>query len=125
KPKLQEVSQRSPIGVVLLLKTALDSNNVYAAVQVLASPTGTHYSGDEKVDLLDDLTRFGRLVSQKPVTGYAKDSLTENNYEIYLQLDYYKVFSFNTLKIKDRWYVTDYQEEKNNTRIKKFDDIKY
>ena len=125
KPKLQEISQRSPVGTVLLFKTALDSNNVYAAVQVLASPGGSLYSGDEKADLLDDLRRFSRLIPSKPVTGFAKDSLADNSYEIFLQVDYYKIFSFNTLRIRDRWYVTDYREEKDATKIKKFDDIKY
>jgi hypothetical protein len=125
KPKPLEISQRSPLGVVILFKTELDSTNSFAAVKLIASPKGTHYSADEKFELLDDLTRFGRLLEKKPVTGFIKDSVSLVATNIHLQLDYYKTFAFSTVNIDGKWFVTEYTEDSVYIAPSKFIDFKY
>jgi len=125
KPKPLEISQRTPLGVVILFKTELDSTNSYAAVKLLASPKGTHYSADEKFELLDDLSRFGRLLEKKPVTGFTKDSVSPVATNIHLQLDYYKTFAFSTINLDGKWFVTEYREDSVYLAPSKFMDFKY
>jgi hypothetical protein len=43
KPKPIEISQKTPIGAVLLFKTKLDSNKIPDAVNLLIRPNGEKY----------------------------------------------------------------------------------
>ena len=110
KPKPIEVSQKTPIGTVLLFKTELDSNNIPAATRILAKSDGKQFLAIQKYELYDEVARLQRLISNKKITAVKSDSLTESSYKVRVELDYLKSISFTTSKIKDFWYITDYNE---------------
>jgi len=110
KQKPIEISQRTPIGTVLLFKTELDSNNIPAATRILAKSDGKQFLAVQKYELYDEVARLQRLISNKKITSVISDSLTESSYKIKVELDYLKSISFTTSRINDFWYIVDYKE---------------
>ena len=113
RPKPIDINQLSPVGAVLLFKTELDSNNIPAATNVLANPAGRLYLAIEKYEMYEEIERLGRIISNKSITSIKTDTLSTKTFNIYVQLDYLRIFSFTTSKIGLNWYITNYQEEKN------------
>ena len=105
-----EINQNTPIGAIYLFKTELDSNNIPAATQIIAHPSGQQLLALEKYELYDEVERLGRLVRSRQITNVKADSLSERLYKINLELDYNKLMYFTTAKIDDYWYIVSYSE---------------
>lgn len=103
------IDQNTPIGAVLLFKTELDSSNVPAATQILAKKTGVKYLAFEKYELYYEIARIGRIISQKSITKISKDSLSQSNYRVNMELEYLRDVRFDTRMINDQWYITEYE----------------
>ena len=110
KNRTMELSQRTPVTTVFLFKSELDSNNLKAASELLLQSNGSPYMAIQKYELFDDLSRLKRIIGGKPVTSYAMDSLSPVNYTVKMEIDYLKLMTFNTLKINESWYITNYTE---------------
>lgn len=117
KKQVVNIDQTTALGAVYLFKTELDSNNIPAATQVLASPNNTEYSAFEKYELYDDVARIGRMIRNFPITNVRSDSLAPDSYKIWLELDYIKNMEFKTKKIKEFWYITNYTCLKKDSEI--------
>lgn len=110
KDPVIEINQDSPIGAVYLFKAELDSSNVPAATQIMASPNGTELLAYEKYELYDEIARLERLIGRKPITKVKADSLSTTNCRVSVEFDYLKTINFNTQKIRDAWYIIGYLE---------------
>ncbi len=109
KPKAQvDISQNNPLGAVILFKTELDSNNVQAAAQVLASPSGKKYLAIEKYDLYDEVHRIMRVIGNKSITGVKSDTTSAGGLRINIELNYLNQLTFTTYKINNNWYIISY-----------------
>ncbi len=104
------IDQSSPVSVVYLFKTELDSNNIPGATEVLAHPDGDKYLAIEQYMRYDEIARIGRIIRDKPVTKYKVDSLSRSKYRVNVVFDYLKDMSFTTKKINDEWYIIEYSE---------------
>ena len=114
KPKLVDISQHSALGAIMLFKTELDSQNVFGASRLFASPDGSFFIAEEKFALYDDIARLGRIIGTKPITAVIADSnITLNPQIISVKIDYLKKISFTTCKINDTWYIIAYSEQYN------------
>jgi hypothetical protein len=110
KVKIVEINQKSPMGAVYLFKTELDSSNIPAATQILASPEGKPYLAIEKFELYDDVARIGRMIKGKPITSMKADSLSPAGYKVSVEFDYIKKMYFTTKKIDELWFITNYSD---------------
>ncbi len=109
KPSI-EASQKSSIGAVLLFKTELDSANSIAATELLAGKDKHKLLAIEKYEMSDEISRLGRIISQKPITLLKADTLSPDSHRVLLELDYQKKLTFSAARIKGAWYITDIQE---------------
>jgi len=110
KEKPIDISQNSSIGVIYLFKTELDSNNVRGATQVLAQPQGLFYLAIERYEMFEEMQRMARIIGRKPITGFLTDTLSATNHNIKVKFDYITEVNFTTEKIRENWYITQYQE---------------
>ena len=110
KEPVIEINQNTPLGAVYLFKAELDSSNVPAATQIMASPNGTELLAYEKYELYDEISRLERLIGRKPITKVKADSLSNSNCRVSVEFDYLKTINFNTRKIRDSWYIIGYLE---------------
>ncbi len=110
KVKTIEINQKSPMGAVYLFKTELDSSNIPAAAQILASPDGKPYLAIERLELYDDVARVGRIIAGKPITSITADSVSPVSYKVSVEFNYIKKMLFTTHKIEELWFITNYNE---------------
>lgn len=101
-----ERSQRSAQSVVYLFKAALDSSNVQAATDLMVHPSGRRLLAFERYEMRDDVERWRRLMSTKPITETRADTLSATSHRVHVTLDYVKHFAFLTARLDDSsWYV--------------------
>jgi hypothetical protein len=106
----RDISQNSPLGAIYLFKTELDSNNISAATQTLATPEGGRYLAIDRYDMYDEIARIKRIIDKMPVTAERSDSLSVNSYRFQVEFDYLRKFSFTTAKIDSYWYIIRYDQ---------------
>ncbi len=101
-----ERSQRSSQSVVYLFKAALDSNNVQAATDLMVHASGRRLLAVERYETRDDVERWRRLMSAKPITETRSDTLSATNHRVHVTVDYIKHFVFLTTRLDDsNWYI--------------------
>jgi len=104
--------QDTPLGAIFLFKYELNENNIPAATQVLVKNETNKYLAIEKVELYDDVARFGRLIENtKNITKIDSDTLSLDSLKFKIEFDYVKKYEFHTVKIQDRWYILNYSYE--------------
>jgi len=108
KPAAIDISQRTPLGVVYLFKTELDSNNIYGALSVLANPHDNKYLAIERYEMKNDVSRIKRIIANRKITEITTDTLSENSYKFSLEFDWSQKLKFTASKISDTWYITNY-----------------
>lgn len=112
KTTIVERSQRSALGVVYLFKEALDSSNVQAATDLMVHPSGRRLLAIERYEITDDVERWRRVMSAKPITKTHFDTLSAASHRVYLTLDYIKHYAFLTARLDDSsWYVASITEQ--------------
>lgn len=104
-----DMTQRTPLGAVYLLKAELDSNNVLGAMSIIASPQGNKYLAIERYERINDLSRLKRMIAQKRITEIRTDTLSADTFDINLEFDWSKKMKFTASKIDNSWYVVDYK----------------
>lgn len=103
-----EISQRSPLGVVYLFKTELDSNNIFAALSLLATDQGQRYFAYERFEKKYEISRVKRFLQDKQITDVRTDTLSDAKYNFNIELNWTKQMQFSAVKIKDSWYISSY-----------------
>lgn len=105
------IDRSTAVGTVCLFKIELDSNNIMAAANMLATAKGEMYLASERYELTYDLGRLQRLLAGKPITKIDTDSLSDSNYNLNVEFNNTLVFQFSTIKIRDEWFITKYEEK--------------
>ncbi len=104
-----DYSKNTPFGIVMRFKMQLDSNNEKYASLLLASPFGKKYNAFERYELQSEVSRFKRQIINKNITDYQTDTLSDSRLNVKLELDYIHNVFFSTQKIKENWYIIDFQ----------------
>ena len=107
KPIVISINQKSPEGVLLVLKTELDSNNIWGAAQVIAKQGGEKYSAEEKFNKHYDIYRIKRIFGNYPFNIIKSDTINTNTRNLQFEINYYKKYSMKAEKINDIWYIVD------------------
>lgn len=108
-----ELSQRAPLSVVYLFKAELDSNNIFGAMNLIASPDKTKYLAEQRYERISDLSRLRRILNSKQITDYKLDSITNDIAIVHLELNWLEKINFVAAKIDSNWYVTDFKYPAN------------
>lgn len=101
-------TQETPVGVVHLFMLELDSNNSKGAVILLADQYGDVLSPEKRIEMYPEMQRLRRILRFNPITKVSADTLDDVRVNVHLEVDYFKNYQFNTLKINDNWYITEY-----------------
>lgn len=101
-------TQETPVGVVHLFMLELDSNNSKGAVVLLADQYGYVLTPEKRIEMYPEMQRLRRILKFNPITNVTSDTLDENRVTVNMEVDYFKNYQFNTLKINDSWYITEY-----------------
>lgn len=101
-------TQETPVGVVHLFMLELDSNNSKGAVILLADQYGDVLSPEKRIEMYPEMQRLRRILKFNPITKVSADTLDDVRVNVHLEVDYFKNYQFNTLKINDNWYITEY-----------------
>jgi len=104
-----DYNKNTPFGIVMRFKMQLDSNNEKYASLLLASPFGKKYNAFERYELQSEVSRFKRQIINKNITNYRTDTLSDSRLNVKLELDYIHNVFFSTQKIKENWYIIDFQ----------------
>jgi len=110
KEPVIEINQSSSIGAVLLFKTKLDSNKIPDASTLVLKSDGARYLAIEKVDLFDDLKRLSRQISNRNITRFSIDTISNELCIVDMEFDYIRNYKFNTMKIVEDWFITGYKK---------------
>ena len=104
-----ERDQRSSQGVVYLFKEELDSNNVPAATELMVHASGRRLLALERYEIKDDVERWRRMMSAKPITDMRADTLSATNHRVHVTMDYIKHFVFSAVRLDEAWYIASVQ----------------
>lgn len=102
-------NQATPLGVSLLFKTEIDSNNSYAASDLLASQEGELYLAYDRYELSYSVEMLRRNIQMMPITNIKTDTLSGMIVRHQIELDMIKYITVFTKRIDSLWYVTKYQ----------------
>lgn len=101
-------NQESPLGAYLLFKTEIDSNNAYAASDLLANPEGTTILAYDRYLLSYNVDMLRRNIQNIPITNIKADTLNDIIVQFKIELDLIKYMTVYTKKIDSLWYITKY-----------------
>jgi len=104
-PTRIERSQRSSISAIRLWCDELDSASTAAATDLMLHPSGRALLALEKHEMADDLARWKRRLSGKPITSYSVDTTTASAHTVDVTFDYIRRAQFQTLKKDNLWYI--------------------
>lgn len=103
--------QNSPQGVVYVFKTEIDSNNVQGAIKVMASDDERPLLAIEKLDLQDEIARFGRMIAKKDITQMQIDTLSPVRQRLRTEFGYLRELTFTTVRVDSLWYISKVTEK--------------
>jgi hypothetical protein len=101
-----ERSQRSSVGVVHLWSAELDSSSTTAATELMVHSSGRKLLAVEKYELTDELARWKRLLSGKPITSWTTDTTTASMHVIDAVYDHLRTVRFTTIAVDNVWYIS-------------------
>ncbi len=102
--------QNSSFGAIYLFISELDSNNIPAATIILADSTGTTFNAVDQYEMYYDIARLKRRITNRPITDYWCDTLSKDVFRYKVELDYIKTISFTAQKVKDKWFIINYND---------------
>jgi hypothetical protein len=103
--------QNSPQGVVYVFKTEIDSSNVQGAIKVMASDDERPLLAIEKLDLQDEIARFGRMIAKKDITQMQIDTLSPVRQRLRTEFGYLRELTFTTVRVDSLWYISKVTEK--------------
>ncbi len=107
KPIVININQKTAEGVLMVLKTELDSNNIWGAAQVLAKKGGDKLSAEERYYMHYDILRVKRIFGNHPFSIIKSDTLDKNIINLQVEINYYKKYSLKAEKVNNIWYLID------------------
>lgn len=111
-PVVIDLNQNSSLGTVYLFKAELDSNNIPGATDLLAKPDGSRYLALERYEMWWDVARFARMINNLQVTMIKTDTVGSADLRQKIEMNYLYNLNFNTVRINDIWYITNYDMKK-------------
>ena len=82
------IARENPVGAVLLFKAELDSNNIPAATEYLATPTGHRILAIDKLNIYDELPMLRNKLKGLDISNIYQQSLDDNLIRVNIEFSY-------------------------------------
>lgn len=108
--RLTDIDQKSPTGVVMLVKRELDSLNTTAVLNLLMTSQLRPLNGTEKLSMLSTVQRL--LIRSKGKELIIKDITYSQNSMVAMvkaNFNHLEPIEFSVVKNEDRWFVSSWQ----------------
>ncbi len=107
------IARENPVGAVLLFKAELDSNNIPAATEYLATPTGHRILAIDKLNIYDELPMLRNKLKGLDISNIYQQSLDDNLIRVNIEFSYIRNLICDTKKIDSLYFIINYKFEKN------------
>ena len=107
------IARENPVGAVLLFKAELDSNNIPAATEYLATPTGHRILVIDKLNIYDELPMLRNKLKGLDISNIYQQSLDDNLIRVNIEFSYIRNLICDTKKIDSLYFIINYKFEKN------------
>lgn len=107
------VARENPVGAVLLFKAELDSNNIPAATEYLATPTGHRILAIDKLNIYDELPMLKNKLKGLEISNIYQQNIEDNLVRINIEFSYIRNLICDTKKIDSLFFIINYKFEKN------------
>lgn len=108
--RLTDINQKSPTGVVMLVKRELDSLNTTAVLNLLLTSQLRPLNGTEKLSMLSSVQRL--LIRSKGKELIIKDIIYSQNSKeamVKANFNHLEPIEFSVIKNDERWFVSSWQ----------------
>jgi hypothetical protein len=108
--RLTDINQKSPTGLVMLVKRELDSMNTTAVLNLLVTPQLRPLNGIEKLSMLSSVQRL--LQRSKGKELIVKDinfSQNQTSAVVKANFNHLEPIRFSVVKNEERWFVTSWE----------------
>jgi len=108
--RLTDINQKSPTGVVMLVKRELDSLNTTAVLNLMLTHQFRPLNGIEKLSMLSSVQRL--LIRSKGKELIVKDisySQNQTSAKVKANFNHLEPIEFSVVKNEERWYVTSWE----------------
>lgn len=112
EPQVIIIDRTNPIGAVLLFKSELDSNNIPAATEFLATPTGHKILAVNKIDFYYELPMLKNKLKNLEISNIYEDNLDDNLTRVNIEFGYIRNLICDTKKIDSLYYIINYKFSK-------------
>lgn len=106
------ISRSNPVGTVLLFKTELDSNNIPAATDFMATPTGHKIMAVNKLDYYTELPMLRNKLKNLEISNIYEQHLDDNLIRVNVEFGYIRNLICDTKKLDSFYYIVNYKFEK-------------
>jgi hypothetical protein len=106
------ISRSNPVGTVLLFKTELDSNNIAAATDFIATPTGHKIMAVNKLDYYTELPMLRNKLKNLEISNIYEQHLDGNLIRVNVEFGYIRNLICDTKKLDSFYYIVNYKFEK-------------
>jgi len=106
------ISRSNPVGTVLLFKTELDSNNIAAATDFIATPTGHKIMAVNKLDYYTELPMLRNKLKNLEISNIYEQHLDGNLVRVNVEFGYIRNLICDTKKLDSFYYIVNYKFEK-------------
>ncbi len=107
------IARENPVGAVLLFKAELDSNNIPAATEYLATPTGHRILAIDKLNIYDELPMLRNKLKGLDISNIYQQNLDDNLIRVNIEFSYIRNLICDTKKIDSLYFIINYKFEKN------------
>ena len=97
----------------MLFKAELDSNNIPAATEYLATPTGHRILAIDKLNIYDELPMLRNKLKGLDISNIYQQSLDDNLIRVNIEFSYIRNLICDTKKIDSLYFIINYKFEKN------------
>lgn len=108
--RLTDINQKSPTGVVMLVKRELDSSNTTAVLNLLLSQQLRPLNGIEKLSMLSSVQRLlSRSKGKELIVKDIAYSQNQTSAIVKANFNHLEPIVFSVVKNEERWFVTSWQ----------------
>ncbi len=107
-PQSGGAAQQDPQTVVRQFTRCLDSNDVDAALALMAHSSGRTYVAIEQYELRDEVARLQRVLAGSSITKISSAESSETKSVLNIEMDYQYNYVVHCVRVGTRWYISSF-----------------
>jgi hypothetical protein len=102
-----EIDRSTGVGAAMLFKEEIDTNNIQAAAEIIDLKPPQKLKAIGRYDLYYDLIATKNVIDDREITAIIEDTLSQDEIDIILELNYTKRLFLKTFLRDSLWYIQD------------------